>query len=71
MADTGVIETRPAEPTNRFPSGFPALGSVSLFGGTGRTRTYTPISEPAAFKAAAAMPIRLTVPLNVYANYHI
>lgn len=31
-------------------------------GGNGETRTHTPISEPSAFKAAAAMPIRLTFP---------
>jgi hypothetical protein len=37
-----------------------------LYGGRGETRTHTPISEPSVFKTAAAMPIRLTLPLNWY-----
>ncbi len=33
-----------------------------IFGGTGETRTHTPISEPTVFKTDAASPTRLTVP---------
>ena len=37
--------------------------NVLQYGGRGETRTHTPIAEPSVFKTAAAMPIRLTLPL--------
>lgn len=36
-----------------------------LYGGSGETRTHTPIAGPSVFKTVAAMPIRLTLPLLV------